>query len=425
MSLRLKADLLVVGAGPAGIAAVCEFIAAGRSVIWVDQGPRAGGQIWRAQVAAPWRQRLEQALASPLLHFLPGHAVVGVEACSAQEQRLRLSSLQDPLAPGTQVAASQLLLALGARERMLPLPGWTLPGVHGAGGLQALIKNGWPIRGQRVVLAGSGPLLLAAADTARAAGAQVLQIIEQAPRSAWLGFGLRLGSQHWGQAVGLAWRLRGTPLKTGCWVTQALGERKLEAVQISDGKSSWSLDCEALGLGFGLMPNTELAALLGCEIQGGAIQVDASQQSSRPGIYAAGECSGVGGVDKALLQGQLAARQMLGQGGRGNTRALRLARQHAGLLAQQFALRPELFKLAEARTLICRCEDVSLGELKPFTDWRSAKLQTRCGMGACQGRVCGPIAQDLLGWSAQAAERGRRVPLQPTSIASLLGDDQS
>ncbi|RQO53726.1 FAD/NAD(P)-binding oxidoreductase [Paucibacter sp. KBW04] len=423
--MRLKADLLVVGAGPAGIAAVCEFVQAGRSVIWVDQGLRAGGQIWRAQVAAPWRQRLEQALASPLLQFLPGHAVIGVEACSAQEQRLRLSSLQDPLAPGKVVTAAQLLLALGARERFLPLPGWTLPGVHGAGGLQALIKSGWPIGGQRVVLAGSGPLLLAAADTARAAGAQLLQIIEQAPRSALLGFGLRLGSQHWRQTASLAWRLRGTPYKTGCWVSQALGERKLEAVQISNGQSSWTLDCEALCLGFGLLPNTELAALLGCEIVDGAIQVDASQQSSRPGVYAAGECTGVGGVDKAVLEGQQAARQMLGQGGRSNTRALSLARQHARLLAQQFALRPELFKLAEARTLICRCEDVSLGELKPFANWRSAKLQTRCGMGACQGRVCGPIAQDVLGWPAQAGERGMRLPLQPTSIASLLGEDQN
>ncbi|MBB4845537.1 NADPH-dependent 2,4-dienoyl-CoA reductase/sulfur reductase-like enzyme [Paucibacter oligotrophus] len=419
----LKADLLVVGAGPAGIAAVCEFVKAGRSVIWLDQGLRAGGQIWRAQIAAPWRQRLEQALASPLLRFLPGHAVIAVEASSAQEQRLLLSSLQEPLAPGRQVAAPQLLLALGARERLLPLPGWTLPGVHGAGGLQALIKNGWPIRGRRLLLAGSGPLLLAAADTARAAGAQVLQIIEQAPRSALLGFGLRLGSQHWAQAAGLAWRLRGTPYKTGCWVSQALGEHKLEAVQISDGQASWTLDCEALGLGFGLQPNTELAALLACTIEDGAIKVDARQQSSRAGIYAAGECTGVGGVGKALLEGQLAARQMLGQDGRTSTRALRLARRHARLVAEQFDLRPELFKLAEARTLICRCEDVSLGELKPFADWRSAKLQTRCGMGACQGRICGPIAQDVLGWPAQTAERGMRTPLQPTSIACLLGDD--
>lgn len=411
MNRTLDADITVVGAGPAGIAAVCRLIAAGRRVVWVDQGARPGGQIWRADLPPRWTQALDTAAASPLLKRLAGHAVVDADG----SQRLLL---HDTLAQrGLWVRAPQLLLALGAREHFLPFPGWTLPGVHGAGGLQALIKNGWPVSGRRLVLAGSGPLLLAAADTARAAGADLLLIAEQASRAALLGFAAGLDAVRLGQAAGLGWRLRGR-YRSGHWVRRAIGGDKLEAVVISDGHSEQELACDELGVGFGLLPNTELAELLGCRIEEGAIAVDAQLRTSLPLVWAAGECTGIGGADKAQVEGELAALQMLGQDGQSQQAAHSKAKRFARRLARSFALRPELLQLAEAKTLICRCEDVSLGVLRAQRGWRDAKLQTRCGMGACQGRVCGPITQQLLGWDA----RGQRAPLQPAPIALFLPD---
>jgi NADPH-dependent 2,4-dienoyl-CoA reductase/sulfur reductase-like enzyme len=419
----LKADVIMVGAGPAGIAALGPLLAAGRSVIWIGLDGRPGGQIWRAGVAQPWAKQLAVLLPHSGLRRLFGHAVVDVPSSPDGAYCLRLQNLQDPNAAAVLVQAPQMLLALGARERFLPFPGWTLPGVSGAGGLQALVKTGWPVAGQRVVLAGSGPLLLAAADCARLAGATVSMVAEQASRKALAGFAARLTPAKLSQAAGLAWRLRGTPYRPSTWVMRALGQQRLEGVVLSNGATQWELPCDALGVGFGLLPNIEMAELLGCRIEAGAIAVNAMFQTSLSGVYAAGECTGIGGVDKALVEGQLAALSMLGQAAKP---ALKRRKTHserfAQALATSFALRPELLALADAKTLICRCEDVSLAELKGQRSWRDAKLQTRCGMGACQGRICGPITQTLLGWPAAQSGRGVRAPLQPTPLACLLDE---
>ncbi len=404
MMKRLQADVLVVGAGPAGMAAVRRLLQAGRQVIWIDNQTGPGGQIWRGQPPAAWQGLTEQAG----LTRLPLHAVIAADGPTA----LLLHDTRQDLA--LRVEAPQLLLATGARERLLPFPGWTMPGVTGAGGLQALIKGGWPIAGKRVVLAGSGPLLLAAADTVRAAGGQVLVIAEQAPPRALAGFALRLPIGKAAQAMALRWRLRGSPYLPGTWVTEAHGETRLEGLSLSNGQQ---LACDALGVGFGLLPNTELAALLGCTLREGAIAVDANQASSQAGIYAAGECTGIGGVDKSLIEGLRAAEAMLGL-------APTQRRAHAQALAfgehlkRRFALRPELLKLADARSIVCRCEDVRLGELKACSSWRDAKLQTRCGMGACQGKICSGITRELFGWADAPGQP--RVPLQPTPIHVLL-----
>lgn len=412
----LETDALVVGAGPAGIAACCRLVEAGRRVLWIDQQARPGGQVWRAGLPPRAAACLAAAEASALLQRLSGHTVFAAES----PRELLLHDLQNPLAPALRARAPQLLLALGARERFLPFPGWTLPGVHGAGGLQALIKNGWPIAGQRLVLAGSGPLLLAAADTAHAAGADLALIAEQVPTSALLAFAATLPVPKLAQAAGLRWRLRGQRYRAGSWVTQALGTQRLEAVELSDGKRQWQEPCDALGVGFGLLPNTELAELLGCRIDAGAIAVDAGLQTSLEQVYAAGECTGIGGVDKAWIEGELAALQMLGADSNARLHAQhRAAQVFAARLAHHFALRPELLRLAKADTIICRCEDVSLGALKTARrGWRDAKLQTRCGMGACQGRICGPITQQLLGW--EKARSQARAPLQPVPVGALL-----
>ena len=182
--------------------------------------------------------------------------------------------------------------------------------------------------------------------------------------------------------------MRGIPYRSGTWVQSASGDGRLQSIQLSTGRATWALDCDALGLGFGLLPNTELAQMLGCQLtDDGAIAVDAGMATNLPGVYAAGECAGIGGVDKSVAEGSLAAHSMLGR--TGASRRRKGALKFADHLQRHFSLRPEVLKLAATSTTVCRCEDISLGQLRAHSDWREAKLQTRCGMGACQGRICG------------------------------------
>ncbi|EHP40982.1 NAD(FAD)-dependent dehydrogenase, partial [Cupriavidus basilensis OR16] len=199
-----------------------------------------------------------------------------------------------------------LILCTGARELLLPFPGWTLPGVTGAGGLQALVKAGTPVRGERIVIAGSGPLLLAAAATARRHGAHVARIAEQAPLSRLTRFAGALW--RWPSKAAQAVALLDRHYRTGSHVVEALGDERLRAVRIHQGDHIVALACDRLACGFGLVPNTGLAALLGCQLDpvSDAIAVNALQRTGLPHVYAAGECTGIGGSELALLEGRIA-----------------------------------------------------------------------------------------------------------------------
>ena len=169
-----------------------------------------------------------------------------------------------------------------------------------------------------------------------------------------------------------------------------------------------------------MIPNTELLQALGCELAQGAAVVDALLQTSVVEVFAPGEACGTGGVDKALLEGRVAG--LAAAGALDAARALAPLRaphqRFAALLRTHFALRPELLHAVSPDTLICRCEDVSHGQLSAFDSSREAKLLTRCGMGACQARMCGPICADLYGWHPGA----HRPPLQPALLSTLMSE---
>ena len=270
-----------------------------------------------------------------------------------------------------------------------------------------------------MVIAGSGPLLLAVAEYLRRAGAQVLLIAEQAPASRIRGFAARLALHlaKFRQAIQLRRALVGVPYRFGMWPVAVSGAEKLEWVELVRDGTKTRVACDYLACGFHLVPNVELAELLGCEIVGGFVRVNELQETAAPRIYCAGEPVGIGGVEAALIEGQIA-----GYAAAGNvTKARTLfaerasARKFTGLLARTFALRDELRALAAPETLVCRCEDVSHGRLAKYSEWRSAKLQTRCGMGACQGRVCGAAAEFIFGWRAESV----RPPIFPARVESL------
>jgi NADPH-dependent 2,4-dienoyl-CoA reductase/sulfur reductase-like enzyme len=404
--------ILVVGAGPAGIRAALAAAGAGAAVTLLDALPEPGGQIWRGLWDAPARGKaggwLRALRASPVALRL-GRRVATAPARG-------LLGVAGPEGPEL-LAYDRLVLATGARERFLPFPGWTLPGVLGAGGLQALVKGGLEVAGRRVVVAGTGPLLLAAADHLKRKGAQVPVVAEQAGARSLLGLapGLLRRPSLALQALGFL----GLPVRTGCWVVGAEGEDRLRAVRLRTRGGIRIVPADYLACGFGLVPNLDLARLLGCAIDQGSVQVDELQRTSVPGVHAAGEATGIGGVDKALAEGAVAGLAAAGREGP----ALRLAgaaasaRSWGRALEAAFAPRAELRFLARPDTPLCRCENVTVGAACEFARGRDARLHARCGMGPCQGRTCGPAAEFLFGWEPG----GPRQPLVPIPIHDLVG----
>jgi NADPH-dependent 2,4-dienoyl-CoA reductase/sulfur reductase-like enzyme len=409
-------DIVIVGAGPAGLAAARCAAQSGAAIALIDDNPLAGGQIWRGgpdRSTDPRAKKLwTQLQAMPNVQWFMQGRIVGV----AGPAQLLLETSQQAF----KLRYRKLILATGARERLLPFPGWTLAGVTGAGGLQALVKGGHPVHGKRIVVAGSGPLLLAVAATMQQHGAQVLQILEQSNWRQLAGFALQLTRTP--EKLKQAWQLRGQlagiPYHADSYVVQAEGEQQLRAVQAVSAGQHKTIACDYLACGYGLLPNTELAEAIGCRIVGGAVQVDMQQQTSIENVYCAGEGSGVGGVDLALAEGHIAGAHASGLATPGPYwLAQRRSQQaFAGRLSRAFRLRPELRNLCHSDTLVCRCEDVAYSALQSHASWRSAKLRTRCGMGSCQGRVCGGATDFLFGWKPDSV----RLPISPTRLGSLL-----
>ena len=411
--MRDSFDILVVGAGPAGIAAAVSAAACGKRVGLVDDNPAPGGQIWRSggQLPPDAQWSIASLVASSVARLqgwrvfdAPGPGLLHAERGDGESAEFGYKSL---------------ILATGARERFLPFPGWTLPNVMGAGGLDALVRGGAPIAEKRVVVAGTGPLLLAVAAHLARHGARIVAVCEQAPLLRQLRFGAQLLSEPAKLRQGADYRaaIRGARYLTRCWIVAAQGRDRVESVTVRQGNRQWNLPCDFVGCGFHLVPNLELPALLGCRIDDGLVSVDESMQTSVSGAYCAGEPTGIGGVELAVLEGQIAG---LAAGGRPDE-AKKQARRRRGklgfvrALAQACALDPHLRGLPTADTRVCRCEDVRLVALQGHSNWRDAKLQTRCGMGPCQGRVCGPAAEFLFGWRVQSV----RPPIFPALVSSL------
>jgi D-hydroxyproline dehydrogenase subunit alpha len=412
-------DVVVVGAGPGGIAAATIAAEAGLRVCLLDDNRSPGGQIWRglhpeAARKGPhgrdfvqWTERLRRAECE----VWSGWQVIDCAAPGTLRTECE-DEVRD-------VEWRKLIVATGARERFLPFPGWTLPGVAGAGGLQALVKSGLDVRGKRIVVAGTGPLLPAIAAGLSDAGANIIAIYEQAPMSRLLGFGVTLAGYPGKLVEGLGYfrKLRGVFYRTGSWVKRGEGSMRLERVTITDGRSEWSHDCDWLACGFHLVPNLELPALLGCEMADGYVSVDELQQSSVTGVACVGELTGIGGLEKALLEGKIAGWSAAGRENEGHalTKRMSSVRNFARRLDRGFALREELRGLPAADTAVCRCEDVTYAAVHECGSWREAKLHTRCGMGACQGRICGPQTEFLFGWNYS----GARPPVFPARLETV------
>lgn len=410
----LRADVLVLGGGPGGIAAGCAAAEGGARVIVVDENHEPGGQIWRRDGEKPLPTRalrlIDRADRAGVT-FLSETTVV--HAVNAKHY------LGEGPRGGVRLQADKIVLALGARERFLPFPGWTLPGVTGLGGLQALVKGGLNLTGRRVVLAGTGPLMLAVAESLVSRGAKVQAVVEQ---TAWRKL-VRFGAKIWRyphkawQSQQIARKLWQVPFHFSAWPARAEGDGHVERVTIRSVRGDVTIPCDWLGVGFGLEPNIELARFLGCTIEGTRVLTNSLQGTSLEDVYAVGEMTGVGGVDLALVEGEIAGSSATERRDRARKLFRRKSREQsfADRLRRAYRMRDELRTMPDEDTIVCRCEDVTFGEARRYVRPRDAKLKTRCSMGPCQGRVCLAALEFLSGFRIERP----RPPFLPVSLGTL------
>ncbi|HAT2179026.1 FAD-dependent oxidoreductase [Raoultella ornithinolytica] len=409
----LRCDILILGSGPAGLAAALAAASCGKQVVILDDNPRPGGQIWRegpqVQLPALARRYREAVAAEKNITSLNGARLIARPSA----HRVLFETADD----SGVVEWQKLILCCGARELSLPFPGWTLPGVTGAGGLQAQIKHGLTLRGQKVVIAGSGPLLLAVAATVKKSGGEVRQIVEQAPLSALLRFGSSLW--RWPEKLRQLATLAPRRYLSGSQVIRAHGETQLEAITLRDARGvERTIACQRLAIGYGLVPNIETALHFGCTIADEAIAVNRWQQTSVANIYAAGECTGFGGSELALAEGEIAGFAAADAEACAQAHFARRERWQtfAQAVNRTFTLAESLKNASTPDSLLCRCEDVRCGEVADADSWHQAKLTRRCGMGACQGKTCATTARWLYGWPLPQP----REPLSPARTETLI-----
>ncbi|MFB6530799.1 NAD(P)/FAD-dependent oxidoreductase [Streptomyces sp. NPDC056399] len=464
-------DLVVVGAGPAGLAGAVAAGELGLSVALLDSSTRPGGQFYRHPAPALGARRpealhhdwaafadLSRRLDASRADHLTGHHVWSVVKENDGTWTVHALAGADGSADApVRIRARALLLATGAYERHLPFPGWTLPGVVGAGGAQAMLKSGLVLPGRSVVVAGSGPLLLAVASSLAAAGARVPTVVEAAgylryarsPRA--LAANPRKAVEALVHTAALA-RHR-VPVRLRSAVTEVHGTDRVEAVTVTRLDRAWRpvrgtgrrIACDALAVGHGLVPQIELAVAVGCatrSLPDGTLglALDDLQESSVPGLWAAGETGGVGGAELARTEGETAGRaiaaRLLGHPARaGATAGLRRRRDRmrafADVMAAAHAPGPGWTGWLTDDTDVCRCEEVPAGRVREAVaeygarDARTVKLLTRAGMGWCQGRMCGTAVACLAaagGTPEPPAERRPfAVPVPLSTLAALDG----
>ncbi|HEY0183240.1 MAG TPA: NAD(P)/FAD-dependent oxidoreductase [Rhodopila sp.] len=437
-------DLLIVGAGPAGLGAATEASAHGLSVMLLDENSGPGGRIWQALETRGARDADETAALALIRRFRASPARTHWNAAVWAIEPDGTVFWSD--ADGAHsVLARNVLLATGTTERPMPIAGWTLPGVMTVGAAQIALKTGGLVPDANTWLAGQGPLLLLYATQVLDAGGQLAGIIDLSDGLAPLR-ALRYVSLAAMPEIrrGLAWRRRLSEAGVR-WIAaseiRAEGpdpatpdSPNLRAVsfRIRDG---WRTEpADLLLLHDGVIPSVQITRALGCAHTWSDTQrcwqpvVDASGRTSVPGIMVAGDGAGIGGAAAAELSGRIAALALAGR----DASALRAER------ARCLAARPLLDALFPPRpmrlddtTLVCRCEEVSAGAVRLAVragcqGMNQLKAYTRCGMGPCQGRMCGPVAIEVLaaarGVPVPAVEPLRtRFPTKPVSVGELAG----
>ena len=443
--------IVIVGAGPAGMRAAEVLVTAGQRPVVIDEARRFGGQIYRQPPAVMARERrdlygFEAGRAAsvldrfesllPQIDYRPDTLVWQVEHQALQ----LLSAGRNQTLP-----FEALILATGATDRVLPFPGWTLPGVYTLGGAQVALKHQACLIGPRVVFAGTGPLLYLVAWQYASHGAQVVAVLDSAAPSAKFQAAPRLLARPAVAAKGAyllaRLRLMGVGLHPGATLLKAEGPGRVSALTWRTQHGTYTSACDAIGFGHGLRSETQLADLAGCAFDYSEIEQawlpthDAAGRTSVRGVYLAGDGARTLGADAAELSGERAALAALDDLDLPTPagRAARIERElqaHVTFrrgLESAFPPPPNWASEAPDELIVCRCEEVSAGELRACVrdtgarELNRLKAFTRIGMGRCQGRVCAPAAARLLARAVgcELKEVGRlrgQAPVKPLPI---------
>lgn len=452
----------IIGAGPAGLAAAATATKFGLDGCLIERSSQSGGQYWAAHSTSN-----PQALHDRDLQAILGYMKTlensrwriiqpGIVERVSRDQMLRVWSSEGWL----QVKCSTLLVATGARERIRPFLGWTLPGVITTGAAVRMAFHDRVAPGQQVLVAGSGPLLLHSAAQLIRAGVQVAGVIEASPKGQFLSQGILAAISDWYKMTQArddfnALQQARVPLLLGQAVLEVQGDERVERVIIADLDSEgqfkqgsehiWEVD--AVCISHGLEADTRLCQALGCEITYDPVSGSfyakhgADLATSRPSIYVAGETTGVGGVQKALIEGEIAGLRAAIACGRASLEDLtprledlnkarrKVIRQYQAV--QSAFLAPDRIPAkADSETIVCRCEEVTLGALRhaiheEARTLHELKLRTRLGMGMCQGRMCETNAfHELSKHTGQRLDKIEhlhiRSPLEPLPLYTFV-----
>lgn len=451
-------DLMILGSGPAGMAAAATAVAHGITAVVVDEQPAAGGQIYRSIESTPIKERrilgddywhgkaLVDGLNDPRIDYRPGTTLWQLT------RKLEVGLLQGEQA--SMVRARHVILAHGAMERPFPIPGWTLPGVMTAGSGQILLKSAGLAPSAPVVLAGCGPLLLLLAVQYLRAGIPIAALLDTTPAGQYrdalsLLPGALRNPRTLLKGVGLLAELRRAGVRHVRHVTalEAEGEGRLEGIRWQCGNDSeWHhLSTPLLLLHQGVVPNTQVTRALDCTHDWDERQLawqprrDNWLATDVEGIAVAGDAGGIVGAKGSAMQGQLAGLGAAIALGRVSEEKIhKEVKQLRRDLARETAIRPFLdvlyrpaahWRLPEDDTLVCRCEEVTAGEIRRMAEQgcrgpNQTKSFTRCGMGPCQGRMCGITVSELLADAngQSVAETGYyrlRPPFKPITLGQL------
>ncbi|WP_372395701.1 NAD(P)/FAD-dependent oxidoreductase [Azospirillum sp. HJ39] len=457
-------DIAVIGAGPAGLAAAALAASRGASVVLLDEQAEPGGQIYRAVTETPVRDRKilgpdywhGAELLGPLrdsgaTHW-PGTTVWSVarprDDAADGQRRIQIGLSRNGAA--AMLTVRHVIMATGALERPFPIPGWTLPGVLGAGAAQVLLKTSGLVPSGATVMAGSGPLLWLLAWQYLQAGARIDAILDTTPKENWRaalpllpGF---LRSPYLGKGMKLMLEVRRKLTVIGnVTALRAEGDGALKSVTYTRNGTEHRLPADTLLLHQGVIPNLNLANATGCAQRWDEVQrcwrptADEWGATSVEGVSLAGDGAGIGGARAAEEAGRLAALDALHRLGRID-RARRdeeaapfraaLDRSLTGRKFLDVLYSPaQAFRAPSDDTIVCRCEEITAGAVREAVRLgcsgpNQAKSFLRCGMGPCQGRLCGPTVTEVI-----AAERGvspaevgyyrLRPPVKPITLAEL------
>ncbi|MGJ5046237.1 FAD-dependent oxidoreductase [Bradyrhizobium oligotrophicum] len=444
-------DVVVIGAGPAGLAATAATAGAGLSTLLLDENAGPGGQVWRAIHATPVKR--EALLGTD---YWSGAEIAKAAETSGAEiiPRATVWSLDRNLELGVSIGggsafikARRVIIATGAQERPFPIQGWTLPGVMTAGAAQTMLKSSGLVPDGPTVIAGQGPLLWLLGAQILRLGGRIDRILDTTPRANYIAalphaFAF-LTSPYFGKGLAMMREVRAkVRITSGVTELVAEGDGELSAVSYATaGGKRETLAAELLLLHQGVVPNVNLAMAAGVEHRWNELQLcwtpvlDALGNSSIPGIAIAGDGAGIGGAQAALWRGRIAAASAI-KALRPQAQVLdhsaQLKRAERGRAFLDILFQPaRQFRIPQGDTIVCRCEEITAKDVLDSvaigaTGPNQLKAYRRTGMGPCQGRLCGLTVTELM---AQA--RGKtpqeigyyrlRAPVKPIMLSELAG----